>query len=231
LQSQNGHYLKNMQQLTHTKYLALCYNATPLVRNRYGDKVLQLSNGQILKLFRVKHLISSARIRSHAIRFALNAGKLADRDIRTVSVQTVYNIPSISRTAVQYRPIEGVPLCDHLKKMPFTPELTEHLAMFMARLHAQGIYFRAIHFANIIVLPNGGFGLIDVDNMKIGKKALNLSKRLKNFRQFTKYEKDRGLFSLQGPAFTATYLKTSTLELSPIQQRRFESKIYRVICR
>jgi hypothetical protein len=218
--------LENMQQLTHKNYLALCHDATPLIKNRYGDKVLRLSNGHILKLFRIKHLISSARIRSHAIRFALNAARLAEKDIPTVSVQAVYNIRTIRRTAVQYRPIEGVPLSDHLKQTPFTRELASHLANFMARLHARGIYFRAVHFANIIVGPDGGFGLIDIDDMKIGKKALTPGKRLKNFHQLAKYEKDRNILRKQWPAFTSTYLGAcAERKLAPLKKRRFESEM------
>ena len=218
-----------MQQLTHKNYMDLCSNATPLARDRYGDKVLMLSNGQILKLFRIKHLISSARIRPYATRFALNAAKLTERGIRTVWVRAVYKIPSISRTAVEYTPIEGVSLCDHLKDEPFTPELISCLAKFMARLHTQGVYFRAIHFGNIIVLPDGGFGLIDVDDMKIYGSSLNLKKRLRNFHHFTKYKQHRDLLRPQCPAFTAAYLTFCTPGC--LRQHRFESRLTHLIDR
>ena len=151
----------------------------------------------------------------------------AEKDIRTVLVRDVYNIPSIKRTAVHYRPIEGVPLADHLKQMPVTPDLIRHLAIFLARLHRKGVYFRAIHFGNIILLPDVSFGLIDVDDMKIGKSSLTPQKRLRNFRHFTKYRKDRDHLQLQNQVFISAYLDACDSRLR--SRRWFKDKLFRLL--
>lgn len=216
-----------MKTLSHKQFSSLCRGATTLVKESFGDKVLRFPDESILKLFRIKHLISSARIYSHARRFARNAGRLSEKGIQTVSVHDVYNIPSISRSAVHYRPIEGVSLADHLKQMPVTPDLARQLAIFLARLHRKGVYFRAIHFGNIIILPDLSFGLIDVDDMRIARSALNRKKRLRNFHHFTKYENDRDHLRPQGRVFISAYLDACDSRLR--NRRWFKDKLVRLL--
>ncbi|MGH8426151.1 MAG: toluene tolerance protein, partial [Pseudomonas fluorescens] len=49
-----------MQALDHTRYLALREGAQVLEADGSGDKVLRLTDGSILKLFRRKRLLTSA---------------------------------------------------------------------------------------------------------------------------------------------------------------------------
>lgn len=161
-----------MNKYTSSTYTDLTKNAQILSKDRFGHKVLRLEDGSILKLFRVKRLISSARLMSYARRFALNAQKLSILDIPTIKIIDTINIPGIKRTAVRYQPLEGVTLRHYLEKNRITGEFAEKLARFVAQLHKKGIYFRSIHFGNIIVLPNNDFGLIDISDMKIKENAL-----------------------------------------------------------
>jgi hypothetical protein len=64
------------------------------------------------------------------------------------------------------------------------------LPRFIAELHGEGIYFRSLHFGNIVVLDVGSLALIDVADMRFQRGPLNLWKRARNFRHLLRYEKD-----------------------------------------
>lgn len=70
-----------MQALDHTRYLALREGAQVLEADGSGDKVLRLTDGSILKLFRRKRLLSSAAWYPYAKRFADNCDALRERHI------------------------------------------------------------------------------------------------------------------------------------------------------
>ncbi|MBS3810170.1 MAG: hypothetical protein KGY38_08455 [Desulfobacterales bacterium] len=57
-----------------------------LSRDFFGDKVLRLRDGSMLKLFRVKRLFSSARVRPYSLRFVRNAEKLNQMNISSVRI-------------------------------------------------------------------------------------------------------------------------------------------------
>lgn len=160
-----------MKKYTLDEYIRLRKNAEVLAKDRSGDKVLRLQNGSMLKLFRVKHLISSARFVPYVRRFSNNAKKLSMMDIPTVDIIDTFNIPDIKRTAVLYQPLEGVTLRNYLIKNRLTIQTAQKFARFIARLHHNGIHFRSIHFGNIFVLPDHNFGLIDVSDMMIKNEA------------------------------------------------------------
>ncbi|MCF5632082.1 toluene tolerance protein, partial [Pseudomonas syringae] len=96
-----------MQKLDHTAYLDLREGAEVLESDRNGDKVLRLSNGTMLKLFRRKRLLSSAIWAPYAQRFADNCQALHARGIDCPKVLQVYRIPGIERDAVHYDPLPG----------------------------------------------------------------------------------------------------------------------------
>ena len=65
------------------------------------------------------------------------------------------------------------------------------LADFMAHLHQSGIYFRSVHFGNIIVMPGRqGLGLIDVADMMFKRRPLRSGERCRNFRHMLRYPED-----------------------------------------
>src|SRR4051812_5886027 len=74
--------------------------AKVLERNEEGVKVARLENGDILKVFRVKHLISSARIFSYGRSFCRNSQRLAAMNIPTVQVRNLYHLQGSSGSAV-----------------------------------------------------------------------------------------------------------------------------------
>ncbi|MVV50932.1 toluene tolerance protein [Pseudomonas sp. PB120] len=180
-----------MQAIDHSTYEALRKGAHVLEADGSGDKVLRLADGRMLKLFRRKRLLSSALFYPYAQRFANNTKALEQRDIPCPTVIAVYRIPSIQRDGVYYNPLEGATV----RQLKTSPEETEtlrfQLGRFIARLHEKGVYFRSLHFGNVVLTPDNTLGLIDIADLRCQKGALSESKRLRNFAHLLRYKEDR----------------------------------------
>jgi len=193
-----------------------------LSKDNMGDKVLALQDGTILKMFRIKHLISSARLYPYALRFVRNAEKLAALNIPSVEVLDWFKIPSIKRTAVQYKRLEGTPLSTELGNGNATREIARRFGIFISALHNQGVYFRSIHLENIIVLPDQRFGLIDISDMKIYGHSLSLWMRSRNFKHLTRYKAHRNLLKLELMTFIHAYLEQAEISRPQMGKLRKE---------
>ncbi len=176
----------DMQILQEDAYQALRRNARVLEADAFGDKVLKLDDGRFLKLFRRKRLLSSAAWYPYAKRFADNAAALARQGIPCPHVLAVYRIPGIGRDAVLYEPLPGVTL---RQWMSSPHEVTEQQALkarfnrFIADLHKKGIYFRSLHLGNVVLTPDDAFGLIDIADMRLYRRALGKHLRVRNLRR------------------------------------------------
>ena len=177
---------ETFELLSKQEYESLCRDAA-VIRN---GKVLALSNGDILKLYRVKRFISSALFYPYSKRFYRNALQLQCLGIATVKAKRLFRIPSIERSAVLYAPLPGMTLRDFAKENGLSRRIAEQLGVFIARLHDKGIYFRSLSLNNIIYTENGELGLIDFADMKIHERRLPPRKRLRNFRHVFGNAKD-----------------------------------------
>lgn len=177
-----------MKKLSKEGYLTLREGAKVIEADAHGDKVLLLTDGTYLKLFRVKRLLTSARFSPYSKRFAKNAIKLIKLGILTVNVNRLYRIPSIRRTAVHYYPLPGTAL----RKLPDGIDLilADKLGKFIRELHDKGIYFRSLHLGNIVLTPENKLGLIDISDMRIYNKPLSETQRLRNFQHCSRYKHD-----------------------------------------
>lgn len=196
-----------MKQLSYEKYLALRNGAEILASDSFGEKVLRFKDGSIIKLFRTKRIISSALFYPYALRFIKNAAKLKDMGISTVTIIDSYKIPAIKRTAVHYMELEGDTLRNYIMHHSLNGDIVQKLAAFIARLHNDGVYFRSVHFGNILITPDKSFGLIDISDMKIKSHPLNIRKRIRNFHHLTRYDIDRNALKQQKEIFIREYLK------------------------
>jgi tRNA A-37 threonylcarbamoyl transferase component Bud32 len=169
-----------LQTLSHDAYLALRASATVVERDLHGEKVLRLEDGNYLKLFRRKRLISSAAWYPYAQRFADNAAELEKRGIPCPEVTGVSRISGFSRDAVRYIPLAGRTLRQVIEADVAPPDLSEKLGRFVARLHESGIYFRSLHLGNIVLTPSGALGLIDVADLRTQNRALDNNQRKRN---------------------------------------------------
>ncbi|WP_371364228.1 lipopolysaccharide kinase InaA family protein [Pseudomonas sp. QL9] len=199
-----------MQQLALSAYESLRDGAEVLEADRYGDKVLHLADGNFLKLFRRKRLISSAALYPYAQRFADNAQALQRLGIPCPQTIAVYRIPGIARDAVHYEPLPGDTLRQLIAAGDNGNELRAQLGELIATLHDKGVYFRSLHLGNVVRTPEGRLGLIDIADMKARRRPLNRLQRKRNFAHMLRYADDRQwLLADQGAALAAAYLRTS----------------------
>ncbi|MEY3746739.1 MAG: hypothetical protein RL194_198 [Pseudomonadota bacterium] len=193
-------------------FASMTAGAQVLGRDKHGIKVYLLQSGQILKIYRVKRMFSSARIYSYARYFCRNAERLQKLGIRTVAIDKLLHFSGSSNSAVLYRPLAGETLWDLLQAGKMDDHLVKRFGEYVARLHRMGIYFRSLHLGNIVLTEDNQLGLIDVSDMSIFPWRLNHWQRLRNFRLFAKRGQGiRTLTQEQQQAFLAAYLAAASL--------------------
>ncbi|MCB1924830.1 MAG: toluene tolerance protein [Gammaproteobacteria bacterium] len=171
-----------MRVLSRAAYDALIAGATMLREDLHGPKVYLRPDGRIVKLFRVKRWWSSAMLYPYSLRFKHNAQRLQRRGFVCVSVDETFVCPAIRRHGIVYRRLEGEPLDERLLRVPASDDDFRGYAAFIARLHAQRVYFRSLHPGNVLRLPAGGYGLIDVGDVRFPWLPLSIERRRRNFR-------------------------------------------------
>jgi tRNA A-37 threonylcarbamoyl transferase component Bud32 len=182
-----------MQRLSQSELQGLSANATVLESDGLGPKVLKLTDGSFLKLFRKRPRLSSETLRPYARRFAENARDLQRLGFISPEIIQVYTLPGpINATAVHYWPLPGETLRQALGQSSAAQRrtLVEQFGELLAKLHETGVYFRSVHLGNVLVLPDGQFGLIDLADMRIGRFALSLGKRRRNLKHMRRYAED-----------------------------------------
>lgn len=157
------------------------------MEDRHGLKVIATPDGDLMKFFRRKRLLSSALWNPYAGRFAKNALKLKNLGIPTVEVTGIWRVSSLKRDMVGYRRLEG----ECLRDLDKSPVLIERLAGFISALHQKGVFFRSVHFGNILVMPDGRMALIDIVDITFKGRPLTSCERLRNFNHLMKYNVDR----------------------------------------
>lgn len=176
--------------LTPQAFEQLRQGAEILEQDARGLKVLRLPNGDILKIFRVKHLISSARLYSYARQFCRNAERLQVLGIPTVTIRDLYHFSDSSSSAVLYQPLAGSTVRQLAHARQFNDESLERLGAFIGSLHDKGVYFRSLHMGNIVRGEDGAFGLIDVADMSIYPWSLRCGRRLRNLYHVCRLRED-----------------------------------------
>lgn len=201
-----------MEEISLKEYQRLIKNVEVIEKDGFGLKVLDTKKGEMIKLFRRKRVFSTAFLKPYAARFADNAKRLTSLNIPTVAVNRLVWCPSIKRHLVIYKRLEGALLRDVLTKEINKEEVFKNTGTFIAELHEKGVYFRSAHFKNILVLPNGQWGLIDVSDMQIKRSSLGIDLRKRNFQHILRYEKDKTLVRNHFKDFFSSYLTASQLD-------------------
>jgi tRNA A-37 threonylcarbamoyl transferase component Bud32 len=187
-----------MQRLSQSDLEGLSAGAAVLESDGLGPKVLKLTDGSFLKLFRKRPRLSSETLRPYARRFAENASLLKRLGFISPEVIQVYALPGpVNATAVHYWPLPGETLRQALSQSSIKQrrKLVEQFGELLAQLHEAGVYFRSVHLGNVLLLPDGQFGLIDLADMRIGRFPLGLGKRRRNLKHMQRYAEDsRWLF-------------------------------------
>jgi len=200
-----------MKTLSAQQYQSMRSGAKVLSADQHGDKVLLTPDGRVIKLFRRKRWLSSTLWNPYAQRFARASRRLREIGVPAVQVEGVYRIPNIRRHAVVYPLLAGETLRDAVADPDRCAELVLGLAEFLARLHSLGVYFRAIHFGNVLVQPNGSFALIDVSEVQF-RRRFGPGWRARNFKPLVSYSEDAAAIQSAGAdRFVRTYLDRATL--------------------
>ena len=177
--------------ITGAEFDRLRSGARVLEEDLRGEKVLLTTDNRIIKLFYSRRRFTSARIYPYALRFWNNAQRLHEKGIATVSPEQLRYDRAHQRHLISYPLLAGTTLRDCLKETTDRDTYLERFSAFLARLHEKGILFRSIHLGNILVLDDGGFGLIDLADMLIQKRPLGLFQRARNFRHLLHDKADR----------------------------------------
>ncbi|SDI89859.1 hypothetical protein SAMN05216588_12810 [Pseudomonas flavescens] len=181
-----------MKRMEPTQLDALLKNAKVIEEDGLGIKVAQLEDGDFLKLYRRKRLLSSDLWELPAQRFADNASGLSRLGITAPTVRDVLTISERRLSAVRYQPLAGDTLRNHLRKSEAATRARDvmRFGTFLGELHQRGVYFRSLHLGNVLLLPDGSFGLIDLSDMKLERNALPPWKRRRNFQHILRYDED-----------------------------------------
>lgn len=128
-----------------------------------GPKVIRLDDEQFLKVFRPRRRLWLARLRPQAQRFRLNAAHLLGLGVRVPLVGECFWVDKAQAVSgCLYIPLPGRSLEQlYRQSRPEFDALLPAFAAFIHSLHQRGIYFRSLHLGNVLLLPDGGFGLID----------------------------------------------------------------------
>ncbi|MGV6825346.1 MAG: hypothetical protein ACWA5Q_00060 [bacterium] len=209
--------------LKKTEFDQLVADAKVLEEQSFGVKVYLLRDRRIMKLFRIKHPLRGSMLYPYSFRFAHNARHLKRLGINTVDVEHIFYYHPLRNHGVIYPLLEGTPVSLMLDDE--NPEsLARALAAFYAQLHELGIYFRSVHPGNILQLPNGEFGLIDIADMKFKSRPLGYRERIRNFRHLLRSDDHSpSLLSYSAKRFAEHYI-----EALPNGQDRFPELVTRV---
>jgi hypothetical protein len=185
-----------IERISPDQFNTIVAPAELIVADLNGPKVLKLPNGNMIKLFRRKRLLSSAMFAPYAVRFVNNAFRLKELGIPTITPVQILHCAELSIHSVEYQPLQGELLRGLLQESG-SDDLFARTAQFIAELHKKGVYFRSLHFENVIS-SQGQLGLIDIADMKIYPGALSASLRKRNFDHFLRYPADAELISRFG---------------------------------
>ena len=86
--------------------------------------------------------------------------------------------------------------------------MIEQFGCFVAKLHAEGVLFRSLHFGNVLVTPEHDLALIDIVDISFRRRGpLYRLQRIRNFTHIARYTEDRQLFTQTGEhTFIDAYL-------------------------
>jgi len=189
---------KAYSQMSKQEYSELIEKGDVLERDHRGVKVVEVSNGKIFKIFRLKRLFSSAYFFPYALKFKKNASELKKRGIETVEVDNILYCEEEQRHVLSYKKVLGLPIRSILEIGKDNKTLLKKFIRYVSLLHSKGIYFRSLHFGNVIVKPNGDFVLIDISDMLFFNKKLTINHRVRNWHHVIKNKFEREMIDYYG---------------------------------
>jgi len=187
------------RSLTKDQLNELLQSARIIEEDGYGVKVAELADGNYLKLFRRKRMLSTALWSPPSRRFADNVKQLQLLGVSAPSIDCFVRIPSARLDGIIYRPLPGDTLRNHWRSLGDTErdEDIRQFGAFLGQLHELGVYFRSLHLGNVLKQPDGRFGLIDVADLMIAQHPLSSWKRRRNLTHMLRYSEDSHWLTVQ----------------------------------
>jgi len=181
-----------------------------LEKDARGPKVVALPGGQFLKIFHTRRHPILARLQPAARRFTRNIERLRQLDIPAPDVTELFWLDRASGlSGCLYQPLPGESVEQLYRRQPQAlVDLLPALADFIRRLHRQGVYFRSLHLGNIILLPDGSFGLIDTLDLQFKNHPLNAWQIKRNFQHLEHYLIRHRIADFPLPELRRLYIQT-----------------------
>lgn len=175
--------------------------------------IMQTPDNQIIKHIYHRKGLSSSKFKPYALRFVKNSRVMLQRGFIVPTVKHVFRFNESNCDVLIYDFLEGKCLreCDQtvLVKIP----------EFIKKLHSDGIYFRDLHFGNIIV-HHDQFAIVDLASANIKKRPLSTRERARNLAHlFNDFDDKKILASYGKELFLTQYF--SAAKLRPWQIRLF----------
>lgn len=203
----------------------LASGAAVIEEDGLGPKVLRLQDGSFLKLFRRRRWFTSGGLIPYSQRFVSNSQRLAALGFVTPQILDLH-VTADGNQGVRYQPLPGQTLRQAFEKAVSAEQrmqLSHRLGRFVAQLHEQGVYFRSLHLGNVLLLEDGGFGLIDLADLRILPSPLSQELRQRNLRHMQRYDKDRSwLFEEQVEALLNGYAEVASGRNAALIRKRLQ---------
>ena len=186
-----------MQILSDAQLADLISRSSLLEGEADKPKVLLDSDGYIYKFFyQPNRKLSSRTLFPPFKQFVKNSQILLQRNIPTVSISDTMTAADHRFDAIRYQAIEGIEFREHLKQAGHNE--IRALVTIIAKLHKQGVFFRAIHLGNILRQPDGNYALIDISDCWFSSGQLDTFRRARNLAHLLSYHADSPYFSKYG---------------------------------
>lgn len=197
---------KLIKKISEHRLFALYEQGEVLGGRREAPKVLRLPEGEFIKFFRHRKLISTARVKPQSLQFVKNAIALREHGVIAPMCDRMYRCRKHGVDVVRYQGVAGEEVRDLVAGG--REDLLDRLAAYLEILHGKGIMFRAIHLANILVTPDDRFALIDISDLDIKSGPLNTWRRARNILHLLNKRDDREAFVKYGrERFVQHYLE------------------------
>ena len=214
-----------MQLIDNKEFLELCQTATLVNGTALRPKMFCTHDDKMIRIFYpCRNKWSRSYWFPKALRFARNSQRLAARGIVAVKVDRVFLEAKRQLHIIFYPKIPGTDLRQLAPSVQ--QEALQQLPAFLLKLHQNGIFFRAIHLANLLWLPTQTFALVDICDVRFYRRALPYSVRMRNVSHLLSCADDQQVLDAYGKErFIEQYAKLA--QLSSSQQQQYCAHVYR----
>jgi len=200
----------NTKRLSKSELQSFTENNQLLFGRPERPEMMLTSKQEVIKFFYQRKFISTSLLSPQAERFNANSIKLKRIGITAPEVSELIFCPDMSVHVAVYRYLKGTDLRTMCSQNNY--QGMDKLPSYMASLHEKGIFFRAIHLGNILLLNGNELALVDIVDMTVSSSQLSTPRRARNIAHLFKSRKDKKLLEHYGlRRFLDTYHMSAKL--------------------